>query len=42
VFNLADGLAHGFGSQDVVGTVPLGVAPVGLGQVEAIDTRTLP
>jgi DNA-binding beta-propeller fold protein YncE len=30
VFDLAKALAHGFGPQDVVGTVPLGEAPVGM------------
>jgi DNA-binding beta-propeller fold protein YncE len=30
VFNLKRALAHGFGPSDVVGTVPLGIAPVGI------------
>ena len=30
VFDLAKALSHGFGPQDVVGTVPLGEAPVGV------------
>jgi len=30
VFNLSDALANGFGSQDFIGTIPLGLAPVGM------------
>jgi DNA-binding beta-propeller fold protein YncE len=30
VFNLKRALAHGFGPSDLIGTVPLGVAPVGV------------